>query len=133
MALADESVEAVVPCNPAAVPVTALCAPETPMPVMANDAPSTPSPVEPDAETPVPPLALTPRPEELVKKPPQPLPFWEPQTPMPRPPVPLFCPRTAEENPPGDAELTSPYTALALLAVDAVTPSTPALVPAAEV
>src|SRR5580692_9677604 len=61
----------------------------------------------------------------LVAYPPQPEPAWEAQTPIPRPPVPLFWPRTAEENPPGEVLEMMPMMAVALPAVLLLVPATP--------
>src|SRR5690606_35070531 len=54
---------------------------------------------------------------------PQPDPPCDPHTPMPNPPVPLLMPRTAAENPPGEAELTIPLKAAILDVVVLLTPS----------
>lgn len=62
---------------------------------------------------------------------PQPDPAWEPQTPMPSPPVPLFWPLTAAEKPPGEVLEITPLTAVALAAVLSLVPFTPVAPPEA--
>src|ERR1700722_1173908 len=83
-------------------------------------------PVRPLALTPVPlpPEALTPMPLSLVAYTPQPEPACEAQTPIPSPPVPLFWPRTAEENPPGEVLEMTPMMAVASPAVLLLVPET---------
>src|SRR5690606_41288894 len=68
-------------------------------------------------------LPHPPRPLALAPYTPQPDPPCDPPTPMPNPPVPLLMPRTAAENPPGEAELTIPLKAAILDVVVLLTPS----------
>ena len=68
--------------------------------------------------------ASTPMPLALVSTPPARA-GMEAQTPIPRPPVPLFWPRTAEENPPGEVLEMMPMMAVALPAVLLLVPATP--------
>src|SRR6202034_3582521 len=81
--------------------------------------PEAATPVSPDALTPVPvpPDATMPIPLTLVAYIPQPEPWWDPHTPMPRPPVPLFWPRTADEKLPGLELVITPLMAVASEAV----------------
>src|SRR6202035_2954262 len=79
---------------------------------------------DPEAARPVRPLALTPMPLSLVASTPQPEPACEAQTPIPSPPVPLFWPRTAEENPPGEVLEMTPMMAVASPAVLLLVPET---------
>jgi hypothetical protein len=53
----------------------------------------------------------------LVAYMPHPPPAWDPHTPMPNPPVPLFSPRRADEKPPGFWLATKPTTAAAFACV----------------
>src|SRR5690606_22257942 len=85
-----------------------------------------PVPVLLFAYTPVPlaeALPYTPKPLGVDPYTPQPDPSCEPHTPTPNPPVPLLIPRTAAENPPGDAELTIPLNAAILDVVVLLIPS----------
>src|SRR5690606_14847793 len=78
------------------------------------------------ADTPVPlaeALPYTPTPLGLDPYTPQSDPSRAPHTPTPHPPVPLLTPRTAAENPPGDAELTIPLNAAILDVVVLLIPS----------
>ncbi len=68
-------------------------------------------------------LPYTPRPFGVTPYTPQPEPLCEPYTPMPSPPVPLLMPRTAAENPPGEAERIVPTIAATLLTTDSVDPA----------
>src|SRR5690606_32827241 len=85
-----------------------------------------PVPVLLFAYTPVPlaeALPYTPKPLGVAPYPPPPDPTGERRTPTPNPPVPLLIPRTASENPPGYAELTTPPNAAILDVVVLLSPS----------